>query len=56
MLGEKTSLVVAHRLTTIQHVHRILVLHKGILVESGTHQQLMEKKGVYEKLYRLQVF
>lgn len=54
LLKEKTSLVIAHRLSTIRHVTRILVLHQGVVAESGTHQELLEQKGLYEKLYRVQ--
>jgi ATP-binding cassette subfamily B protein len=54
ILGRQTALVIAHRLSTIQDVTRILVLHQGVAAESGTHQQLLEKGGIYEKLYRLQ--
>jgi ATP-binding cassette, subfamily B, multidrug efflux pump len=50
----RTSLVIAHRLSTIQRASRILVLHKGQLRESGTHQELLALRGVYWKLYRLQ--
>jgi ATP-binding cassette, subfamily B, multidrug efflux pump len=54
ILHEKTSLVIAHRFSTIKHMNRILVLHRGFVAESGTHQQLLQAKGIYEKLYRLQ--
>lgn len=49
-----TMLIVAHRLSTIQHSDKIIVLHKGEIVESGTHQQLLKLKGRYYKLYQLQ--
>jgi len=48
-----TSIVIAHRLSTIKDVHRILVIHRGRLVEEGSHRELLERKGIYEKLYRL---
>ena len=49
-----TMLVVAHRLSTIQHANQIIVLQNGEVIESGTHQQLLKKKGYYYKLYQLQ--
>ncbi len=51
---KRTSLVVAHRFSTIQKADRILVLHKGIIHESGTHDELMKGKGLYFKLSNLQ--
>lgn len=54
LLKKRTALVVAHRLSTIHNVQRILVLSEGKLVEQGTHQELMDLQGLYEKLYRLQ--
>ncbi|MDD3627136.1 MAG: ABC transporter ATP-binding protein, partial [bacterium] len=50
----RTSLIIAHRLSTIQNVDRIIVLHKGRIVEEGTHKELLVKKGIYWKLYQLQ--
>ena len=50
----RTALIVAHRLSTIQHADRIMVLHKGKIREVGTHAELMAKGGLYTKLYRLQ--
>jgi ATP-binding cassette subfamily B multidrug efflux pump len=50
----RTSLVVAHRLSTIQRADRIFVMHKGQLRESGTHQELLALRGIYWKLYQLQ--
>lgn len=50
----RTSIVVAHRLSTIENADKIVVLHKGKIVEQGTHKELLEKKGAYETLYRLQ--
>jgi ATP-binding cassette subfamily B protein len=54
MMSGRTSIIIAHRLSTIKYVHRILVFHKGHLKESGTHQQLMQKQGLYFQLYQLQ--
>jgi ATP-binding cassette, subfamily B, multidrug efflux pump len=50
----RTSIVIAHRLSTIQRADRILLMHKGQLRESGTHQQLLAARGIYWKLYQLQ--
>ncbi len=49
-----TTLMVAHRLSTIQHSDKIIVLSKGVIVEEGTHQELLKQKGQYYKLYTLQ--
>lgn len=54
LLADRTSLVIAHRLSTVRHADRILVLHKGRLVEQGPHAELMSLGGVYHKLYQLQ--
>jgi ATP-binding cassette subfamily B protein len=54
MVEGRTSIVIAHRLSTIQRADRILVMHKGRLRESGTHQQLLAARGIYWKLYQLQ--
>ncbi len=54
ILKSQTSLVVAHRLSTIQDVNRIIVLHESQIVEIGSHAELLGKKGLYEKLYKLQ--
>jgi ATP-binding cassette subfamily B multidrug efflux pump len=54
MVAGRTSIVIAHRLSTIQRADRILVMHKGRLRESGTHQQLLALRGIYWKLYQLQ--
>ncbi len=54
MVRGRTSIVIAHRLSTIQRAERILVMHKGKLRESGTHQELLTLRGIYWKLYQLQ--
>ena len=54
VLRGRTSIIIAHRLSTIQNVQRILVMHKGRLVEEGTHRELLARGGIYTKLYELQ--
>jgi ATP-binding cassette subfamily B protein len=54
LLTGRTALVVAHRLSTIQHADRILVFHKGRLREQGSHQELLLLRGIYHRLYELQ--
>ena len=54
LLRDRTSLVIAHRLSTVQRADRIVVLHRGRIRELGTHQQLLAQKGIYFRLYRLQ--
>jgi ATP-binding cassette subfamily B protein len=54
LMEGRTSIVIAHRLSTIKDVNRILVMHKGRIVEEGTHAELVAKQGVYYKLYLLQ--
>ena len=56
LMKNRTTLVIAHRLSTIQHAHEIMVLAKGEIIERGTHDKLIEGKGVYRKLYDLQTF
>jgi len=51
LMQNRTSLVIAHRLSTVENADRILVMDKGKIVESGTHRQLLEEKGYYTKLY-----
>ncbi len=53
LMQGRTSFIIAHRLSTIHNAERIIVLDKGKLVESGNHSQLMEKEGLYHKLYTL---
>ena len=54
LLENRTSLVIAHRLSTIQNASKIVVMHKGHVREVGTHQELLQKRGIYCKLYELQ--
>ena len=54
LMAERTTIAVAHRLSTVQDMDQILVLHKGELRESGTHQQLLARRGLYHTLYQLQ--
>lgn len=56
LMEGRTSLVIAHRLSTIQNVDRIIVLHHGRIREVGTHAELLERKGIYYRLYQLQYF
>ncbi|MDD2431915.1 MAG: ATP-binding cassette domain-containing protein, partial [Firmicutes bacterium] len=51
---DRTTLVIAHRLSTIQHADRIIVLHRGEIAEMGSHQELLDRGGLYYKLYQLQ--
>ena len=54
MMNIGTMLIVAHRLSTIQHADRIIVISKGEIVEEGNHFELLDKKGAYYELYKLQ--
>ena len=55
LMAGRTTIVVAHRLSTIQHADKIMVMHKGRLREQGTHQELLQQNGIYKKLYDLQL-
>ena len=54
LIEGRTSIIIAHRLSTIQKCDKIIVMHKGEIKEMGTHQELLEKEGLYYKLYQLQ--
>ncbi len=54
LMQGRTTIMVAHRLSTIQNADNIIVMHNGCIVEEGTHQQLLQKGGMYYKLYKLQ--
>lgn len=54
LMAGRTTLVIAHRFSTIQNADRILVLHKGQVREMGTHVELLERRGIYWRLYQLQ--
>ena len=54
LMKNRTTFVIAHRLSTVQHADRILVLNEGQIVEDGTHQELLAMGGLYNKLYELQ--
>jgi len=55
LMEGRTTIMVAHRLSTIQHADKIMVMHKGRIRESGTHQELLIQDGIYKKLYELQL-
>ena len=54
VMSDRTSIIIAHRLSTIQCVNKIIVLHKGEIREMGSHQELLQQRGLYFKLYQLQ--
>jgi ATP-binding cassette subfamily B protein len=54
LLAGRTAIVIAHRLSTIRRVDRILVFHRGQIVEQGSHRELLAREGVYARLYQLQ--
>lgn len=55
LMDGRTTIMVAHRLSTIQHADCIMVMHKGRICERGTHRELLERDGIYRKLYELQI-
>lgn len=55
LMQGRTTIMVAHRLSTIQHADKIIVMHHGRIRESGTHQELLDQDGIYKKLYQLQL-
>jgi ATP-binding cassette subfamily B protein len=55
LMAERTAIIIAHRLSTIRNVDRILVLKRGQLVESGSHDELLQQEGLYASLYKLQM-
>lgn len=56
LLKDRTAIIIAHRLSTIRKVDRILVFNKGRLVEEGNHRELLDKEGIYSRLYQTQAF
>jgi subfamily B ATP-binding cassette protein MsbA len=54
MMQHRTSIVIAHRLSTVRHADDIVVLQKGVIVERGTHDQLIQQNGFYKKLVDMQ--
>lgn len=56
LMEHRTTFVIAHRLSTIQNADRIIVLDKGEIVESGTHEYLLSNSGLYQKYFEMQMF
>ena len=54
LMNNRTSIVIAHRLSTVRHANEIIVLHQGTIVERGTHDGLIAKEGYYKKLVEMQ--
>ena len=55
LLRDRTALIVAHRLSTVRACDRILVLNSGVIIEAGTHEELIDKKGFYDHLTQAQL-
>ncbi|MBU6149741.1 MAG: ATP-binding cassette domain-containing protein, partial [Verrucomicrobia bacterium] len=55
LMANKTTIVIAHRLSTLAHMDRILVFDKGKIVEEGTHDSLLKENGLYKKMWQMQV-
>ncbi|SHJ99146.1 ATP-binding cassette, subfamily B, MsbA [Anaerobranca californiensis DSM 14826] len=53
-MENKTAIVIAHRLSTIKNADRILVMDGGTIVEEGSHEELLEKEGIYAKMFKIQ--
>jgi subfamily B ATP-binding cassette protein MsbA len=54
LMRGRTTIVIAHRLSTVENADRIVVLDRGRIAETGTHRELLERSGIYDKLYRIQ--
>ena len=54
LMEDRTSVVIAHRLSTIQNADKIIVMHRGEIRETGTHNELLQQGGIYYRLYQLQ--
>ena len=54
LMADRTTLIIAHRLSTVENADQIIVLDQGRIVESGTHQELLAAGGAYDNLYRMQ--
>ena len=54
LMRGRTTIVIAHRLSTVEKADRIVVLERGRIAETGTHRELLERGGIYDKLYRIQ--
>ena len=54
LIAGRTSIVIAHRLSTIRKANKIMVLEKGVIMEIGSHKELIEKRGFYYKLHKMQ--